>query len=98
MNDILLTDGEPAMDATGDWQVGYSHEQHQWLLLLTPQGSWKENPDVGVGAYRFLEAEGPDRLLREVRQQYNADGMDVKRIDYNEATGKLVIDANYGTI
>lgn len=96
MTDILLdTNNSPAFDQ-GDWATGYSDEQHKLLLLLTAQGEWKESPDVGVGPFRFLEGENPQALLREVRQQFTADGMEVKNLNYEN--GQLKVDAVYGTI
>lgn len=96
MTDLLLdTNNAPATEK-GDWSMGYSDEQHKLLLLLTSQGEWKQNPDVGIGPYRFLESENPAALLREVRQQYSADGMEVTRLDY--VNGKLNADANYRTV
>jgi hypothetical protein len=98
MTDILIDNHTyQPMIAEGDWRVGFSDNQHQALLLLTAQGEWKEKPDVGVGARRWAEAEIPDGLLREIRQQYTADGMVISTLLHDERTGKLLIDASYRT-
>lgn len=95
MTDLGLNNNYDLQVAAGDWAVVVSDNQQQALLLQTQPGEWKENPGVGVGAVRFAEAERPDELLREIRQQLSADGMDVHELRYD--SGKLLIDANYRT-
>lgn len=97
MQDFGINTNYELLVARGDWAVVVSDAQHQALLLMTQPGEWKENPGVGVGAVRFAESETPDDLLREIRQQFSADGMDVQELRYNELTGKLMIYANYRT-
>lgn len=94
MNDFLTIQNDVSI-AGADLQVGHSHAQHTYLLLACAQGSFKESPDVGVGLLRFAEAENPSALLREIRQQCTADGMEVQSVAYNERTGKLQLDADY---
>lgn len=95
MIDILL---DPAnnnllLDASGNIKIGTSDEQHQALLLLFDKGSLKENPDSGVGAFKYLEAEQHEELLREVRTQFTMDGMEINQIVFEN--NKLSIDAPY---
>jgi hypothetical protein len=97
VNDFLTIQNDLGI-ASSDLLIGHSHAQHTYLLLACPQGSFKENPDVGVGLIRFTEAENPADLLREIRQQCTADAMEVKKIGYNEQTGKLELDADYRTV
>lgn len=94
--DILLDDELQLQEneATMDWVEGESTAQHQQLLLLTPKGSWKENPGTGVGAMNYLESESPNELLAEISRQYRADGMDIVTLGIN-AQQQLVIEANY---
>lgn len=96
MTDILLTNNNELEIVDGDFNIGFSDDQHKRLLLQTAQGEWKIRPDVGVGPYRFLEGENPEALLRETRQQFTADGMEVKNLTYEN--GQLKIDAAYRTI
>jgi hypothetical protein len=77
----------------GDLVVGTSDQQHQRLLLLCDKGSFKEFPSTGVGASNFLEGEDPADFLREVRTQFTADGMTVRKIAFEN--NKLKIDARY---
>ena len=99
MTDFLLDDdGDLKLDeTTGDLVIGESTAQHQNLLLMTEKGQWKENPDCGVGAIRYLENEDPAGLLREVRVQFASDGMNVKQVQFDK-TGKLIIDATYNSV
>jgi len=95
MIDILLdpANNDLLLDAAGNIKLGNSDEQHQALLLLFDKGSLKENPDAGVGAFKYLEAEQPEEFLREVRMQFTMDGMDVTQIVFED--NKLSIDAPY---
>ena len=95
MIDILLdpANNDLLLDAAGNIKLGNSDEQHQALLLLFDKGSLKENPDAGVGAFKYLEAEQPEEFLREVRMQFTMDGMDVNQIVFED--NKLSIDAPY---
>lgn len=94
MKDLLLdTESGDIATKDGDFVIGTSDQQHQRLLLLTQKGSWKESPTTGVGAASFLEAEDPATFLREVRTQFNADGMTVNKIAFEQ--NKLRVDANY---
>lgn len=95
MIDILLDpdNNDLLLDASGNIKIGNSDEQHQALLLLFDKGSLKENPDTGVGAFKYLEAEQPEEFLREVRMQFTMDGMEINQIVFEN--NKLSIDAPY---
>ena len=95
MIDILLdnTSNDLQLDASGNIKIGNSDQQHQALLLLFDKGSLKENPATGVGAFKHLEAEGTSTFLREVRMQFNSDGMKIRKIAFEN--NKLSIDAPY---
>lgn len=81
------------MDATGNCTIGNSDQQHQALLLLIDKGGFKENPDAGVGAFNYLESEQTDAFLREIRNQFSDDGMQINKIAFEN--NKLSIDAPY---
>ena len=93
MKDILLDEDFDLLIKDGDLVIGDSDEQHKNLLLLCSKGDFKENPDVGVGIESYLESEDPAALIREIKQQYSADGMRVNEIKIE--LGKLKIDAAY---
>lgn len=93
MRDFLLDENGDLAFENGDIKTGESDQQHQRLLLLFEKGSLKEFPATGVGVYSYLESESPSELLREVRSQYLADGMNVRNVAFED--GKLKVDANY---
>ena len=47
--DILLDSNIDIMFADGDFVIGDSTMQNQYLILATHKGEWKENPYVGAG-------------------------------------------------
>jgi hypothetical protein len=93
--DLLLDDDMELREdaATLDLVEGECTAQHQQLLLITPKGAWKENPDTGVGLVGFLESESETEMFAEINRQFRADGMQVKEIKIE--SGKLLIDASY---
>jgi hypothetical protein len=94
MNDFIVdTATLDLVIENGDLKTGPADRQHQALLLTLDKGSFKENPAVGVGAAKYIEAEDPASFLREVRTQFTSDGMDVQEVGF---TGnKLTITAPY---
>lgn len=93
MNDLLLDENFDLQISGGDLAIGASTYQHQQCLLLADKGSFKQYPATGVGAINYLKDENPDDFLREVRQQFAADGMQVKAIAFENQ--KIKIDAKY---
>lgn len=82
--DILLDEHLDLEFKSGDFIIGESTGQHQKTLLLSEKGEWKEHPQRGVGARRFLEDHKPDNLAREIRQEFAADGMRVNSVQIKE--------------
>lgn len=95
MKDILLNEDLDLDIRAGDLAAGYSDLQHQQLLLITNRGNIKEYPAVGIDAFGYLQDNNMSALLREIRKQFSADGMQVKTINITD-TGQLNIDAAYG--
>ncbi|NDC43384.1 MAG: oxidase [Chitinophagia bacterium] len=99
--DIILEDSDDLRTtAGGDFEVGESTVQHQYLLLGTSQGQWKRNPYTGVGVMQFIDDEGPLALKRKIMQQFQRDGMTVTDLQHDEAAlrnDNLIIypNANY---
>jgi hypothetical protein len=94
MQDVLYhTDGDLLIE-DGDFVVGYSDDQHRDDIMMVDKGDYKEFPDLGVGIYKYLEAESMSDLLREIKVQFTADGMVVDEIKVLD-TGKIAVDAKY---
>lgn len=93
-NDILLDEDFNPIITNGDFTIGESTYQHQKMLLFAEKGQFKADPLVGVGSRRFLENSKQDDFAREIRQQFYADGMTVKKIQINENL-EINIDAQY---
>jgi len=96
MDDILLdTDTLDLQIKAGDFVIGDATEQNQHLLLLANKGDYKQYPKVGVGINGFLLDEAEQDMMREIRSQFETDGMKVKKLVY--ADGKIKIDAPYSS-
>ncbi len=95
MKDLILNDNGDLGFVNNDLQIGFSDLQHQEHILIAQKGSLKESPDAGVGMQNYDNDSDIDGMLSEVRAEFEKDGMDVSRIEYNEQTGELSYDANY---
>ena len=92
--------GEDLDIKTGDFAVTESTSTHQKELLLCNKGEFKQNPLVCVGAIEFIDSDDSGDFIREVSQQFLADGMDFTSLNINPAgltdnTVKLFVDAYY---
>lgn len=96
MQDFLLdTDGDLLLDPlTGDFVIGESTDQHQYLLLLCNKGDFKESPNACIGIKGFLKDEDVKGLLAETKAQFEKDGMEVKSLSI-DAAGNMKINAPY---
>jgi len=95
MKDILLETETGELACTdGDFLVGISDNQHKHLLLKLNKGALKEFPTSCVGAANYIEAEDPAGFLREIRNEYKNDGMEVQKLGF-DVNGILSIDADY---
>ncbi len=94
MLDILLDaiTFEPLI-ANGDFVTGESTLQHQYLLLWSEKGDWRQFPDVGVGINGFLKDEDEADMLAEIKAQFEKDGMQFNSVEITESG--LLIDAPY---
>lgn len=93
MQDALLNKDNDLSFKNGDIEVGISVQQHQRMLLICPKGSFKKNPEVGVGVLNYLEDENAADLFSEIKTQLSGDGMEIESIDISG--GNLKIDAHY---
>jgi hypothetical protein len=90
--DILCDEAGELACVNGDMVTGDATWQHQADLLMANEGSFKETPTTGVGLDNFLNSEDPAEMLRKIRIQFQKDGMEVTKVDYNT---NLEIKANY---
>lgn len=95
MKDILYNTDLDLDIRNGDFVTGFSDLQHQEILLMNNRATFKESPDTGIDAFGFLQDNDYHSLLAEIRTQFIADGMTVKKITLSDA-GQLNIDATYG--
>lgn len=97
MNDLITQQtGRRDFDLAivdGDFVVGESTPQHKAHLLIGQKGEYKVHPEVGVGIDNMLNDDGPTKILRTIRRQYEHDGMTVKELAIRD--GKLIDDAEY---
>lgn len=94
MNDFLLDSTGDLQILNGDIVIGFSDDQNKEILLVTDKGSFKENPEVGVGLQSFLEAEDSSSDLQaEIRKQFTADGMTIDQLAI--ANGNYNLNAHY---
>jgi hypothetical protein len=92
-NDILMHEFGDVLCMGGDFAIGDATLQHQKDLLDACKGEYKESPTVGVGIYEFLNSEDPSDMIREIKDQFLKDGMEVNLI---KATAEgLNINAQY---
>jgi len=94
MKDFIKDAEGDLMIKDNDLFIGISDQQHQKDLIITEKGAIKQFLSTGVGARKFLEAEDPAGLLREINVQFTADGMKVNEVKIT-GEGKLSISADY---
>lgn len=94
MIDIIQTNEGDVDLSTGDLARADAAEQHKRDLLIAGPGDFKENPLSGVGSFDYLNDDDPADLLRNIRIQFEKDGMRVKTLTQS-AAGELLIDAEY---
>lgn len=83
----------PSSAISGDFADGDASAQNKALILQVSKGGFRESPFVGVGAATFLLDNGYQLLRREIRRQFELDGMRVRTITVDG--DNLKIDANY---
>lgn len=95
MKDLLLNDAGDLQITGAGLVIGISDQQHQEHLLIGQKGSVKQFPDTCVGIENYINTSDTTDMLREIRYQYEQDGMVVNTISYDEQQGKLTHDAEY---
>ena len=94
MKDLILNSEGELDIKDGDLVVGTSDDQHKQHLLMFQKGALKENPATGVGLATYLESEDTTGLLREIRNQFEGDGMTVEKVGI-DVNALLSIRAEY---
>ncbi len=91
--DIKYTSDGDIDISNGDISYTESTAQHQYDLLMSSPGDYKERPVVGVDAIKSVNDNDSLFFLRTVRKQMQSDGMTVRRVAFID--GELIIDADY---
>lgn len=76
----------------GDLLYAESTGQHQKDILLAGKGHYKESPEVGVDATEYVNDNGPENLLRSIRNEFIRDGMKVTQVDMNNTIAEYEED------
>lgn len=93
--DILLSSDIDIMLSNGDFVIGDSTMQNQYLILSSQKGEWKENPFIGAGIEDMLNDEGSEAYWkRGIAEELKRDGMDVKEVKIIN-NGQININAEY---
>lgn len=92
--DILLSTELDIMFANGDFVIGDSTMQNQYLILSSQKGEWTENPNIGAGIVDMLNDEdGETYWKHRITVELERDGMAVKQIKIKNS--QIQINANY---
>lgn len=93
MRDLLLDDTGDLKIVNGSVAIGDAKRDNERLLLLIEKGELRSAPLRTVGLRSYLDDENPDAMMREIRRQFERDGMKVRRLDYSN--GKLSMNTAY---
>ena len=94
--DIILDDDLDILIASGDFVIDDVTVQNQYLLLKIQKGEEKQYPKAGVGLQSYLLDEAEQEMMREIRSQFESDGMEVNSLVVTD-DGKINIDAPYSS-
>ena len=92
--DILLNSDIDIMFANGDFVIGDSTMQNQYLILSSQKGEWTENPNIGAGIVDMLNDDDSETYWKHrITVELERDGMTVKQIQIKNS--QIEINANY---
>jgi hypothetical protein len=78
MNDILLDDNLDLAIEGGDFIVDDAEDQHQQLILIASQGSFRDSPLTGVNIATYIKTGFTqlqvDQIKQECKLQFQYDG------------------------
>lgn len=77
----------------GDFAIADSDDLHIKDILRSFQGEWKENPNCGVGLFKYLNSSGSKQQMKnEIAEQLTIDGYTINRLEVN-TQGQINLDA-----
>jgi len=92
--DVALGSDGDLLIVSGDLASVESTAAHQTSLILDGPGDYKQNPNIGVDAFSYINDDGPPGdLIRAITMQFALDGMNVKSVTLNN--GVINSDAYY---
>lgn len=102
--DIQLDENMGLVFKDGDFAVGSSAQQEAMNLILSQKGEWKENPQVGMGADRYIKKRVAGMLAvgnmpqfkRDTKLALEADGLVVKELVVSEDLSMFKLELNEG--
>lgn len=96
VQDILLTDDyDLAISASGDFEVGYSDQQHVILLIESNVGSWKQFPTIGVGIESYSGSSGTGlRIRNDINKSLKNDGYSNVTVELNQLDGTFIYNVD----
>jgi len=87
-NDLLI--------ANGDFVRCESTLQHQYSLLISEKGEYKQHPTIGVALRNQLLNETDENSVRtEIQKEFENDGMKISKMKINSIED-IQIEAEYG--
>jgi hypothetical protein len=94
MTELLLDENGDLATQNGDFETGFSDNQHQEHILIATKGEYKEFPELGVGITQMLSDDDWMSVLIEAKKNLEYDGMKINNVKFEE-NGNLTIDGYY---
>lgn len=69
MNDLLLDNDMDIAVENGDFVIEDGEEQHQQLLLIASQGSFRQSPLTGVNVSKYIKTGFTQAQIDTLRQK-----------------------------
>lgn len=92
--DYLKDESGDLLIQNGDFVVGESDHQHINDIIIASPGDYRQYPDVGFNAIRFLNSVGRENQFKsELRAALENDGYKVRKIDTSKGIENFEIDA-----
>jgi hypothetical protein len=91
-----MTDSTGDLKITnGDFEVGFSDNEHQADIIISAPGYWKQYPLVGVFIDQYNKSNQRQELESSVRTQLAADGYrDLQITTKLDPNGKYIMTVN----
>ena len=94
LNDLFIN------TSTGDFEVGYSDDNHVSDIINSAPGYWKQFPLLGANLFYYLNSSGKQQELKnKISTQLIADGYKINDIYFTtDQDGNLVINPDVSRI